>query len=59
MDNQEKQELAASIREAISLLNSKIEIASKNGIVVKLETNLACMVGCPPLQAEIYERSNL
>lgn len=56
MNNQEKQELAASIREAVSLLNSKIEVAYQNGIVVKLETNLACMVGCPPLQAEIYER---
>lgn len=59
MDNQEKQELAASIREEISLLNAKIEIAHKNNIVVKLETNLACMADCPPLQAAIYERIDL
>lgn len=60
MNNQEKQELAVSIRETISLLNSKIEVANQNGIVVKLETNLACIVSdTPAIQAEIYERVNL
>lgn len=59
MNTQEKQELAARIREMISLLNSKIEIAHKNGIVVNLQTNLACTAACPPLQAEIYERIDL
>ncbi len=32
MSTQEKQELAASIRELVSLLNSKIEVAYQNGI---------------------------
>lgn len=59
MNIQEKQELAASVRELVSLLNFKIEIAHKNGIIVNLQTNLACMADCPPLQAEIYERRDL
>ncbi len=60
MNNQEKQELATSIREAVALLNSKIAIARKNGIMVELETNFACMSSdTPAIQAEIYERINL
>lgn len=60
MSTQEKQELAASIREVISLLNSKIEVANENSIVVELQTNIACIAcNIPAIQAEIYERINL
>ena len=44
----------------VLLLNSKIEVANKNGIVVELETKSAYMSSnTPALQAEIYERINL
>lgn len=57
INTQEKQELAASIRELASLLNSKIEIAYQNGIIVELETNTACMLrDKPAIQANIYEK---
>lgn len=60
MNNQEKQELATSIREAVALLNSKIAIARENGIVVELETNFACMSSdAPAIQAEIYQKNKL
>lgn len=60
MSTQEKQELAASIRELVSLLNSKIEVAYQNGIVVELETNFACMSSeALAIQAKIYEKRNL
>lgn len=60
MNNQEKQELATSIREAVALLNSKIELAYRNGVMVELETNFACMSSeVPAIQAEIYEKAIL
>lgn len=60
MNTQEKQELVACIRDAVSLLNSKIEVANKNGIMVELNTNFACTISdVPAIQAEIYERINL
>lgn len=60
MNTREKQELATCIRDMVLLLNSKIEVANKNGIVVELETKSAYMSSnTPALQVEIYERINL
>lgn len=52
-------ELAADIKRTIAILNKQISVAKENGIIVNLNTNLACMADCLPLQAEIYERKDL
>lgn len=52
-------EFAAEIKQTIAILNRQINVAKERGIIVNLQTNLACVADCPPLQAEIYERRDL
>lgn len=52
-------EFAAEIKQTIAILNKQINVAKERGIIVNLQTNLACMADCSPLQAEIYERRDL